>query len=944
MANNNRQAFIQYAIDSKLNTNQINSALKEVGLDTLSKVETQRINDGNFGLSPMEYISKSFGEFSKGLSTIGGGVGEYIANPEFRAEVNKGIGNYIQEKGTSGAALDLANAMLQPYNDLSVQKLLTQSPGETLSDIGSGIVAHPINAALDLAGIGGVGLDILQGTTRGSRLLSKVPNLVEKAKVPNAVKSMVKGTRQHEINNILNTAKVAPVAAMEELDNLNFTIKAANNADVAQAIKNLETGIWEGTEAQLNTTRTLKDLATRIDNLMVKAGFNPTQSRVSATSQYITRSLQNEGKNIPVAEIEKYLNSPKHKIEGVDDVTLSKLKAEGERLYDEGRIFPIRHTTTGTTAREGLVDEATKKVRGKNEKLYGTQSYEDLAEGLRKSGYDNTLEKLLASERTLGALDEINNSLGRKVTNLDELKLADNEVLVSPTLLREKFGTALATGSNIQDDIRSLSRGLNKAEQQKYADDLYVYNKDDLKALERAFTKEQNPSYISQAANSPLTGLYKRSALSSPRYTIGNITTNVGMNLTEGVTPLDYIKAGMLKDKLPKSLKQSTTFTGYLGGDLKANTSLSEIYKQLAKRFEEGNLGQKLEALSEMMTDPLFRISGNAEMFDRGANFIKQAERYAKENNVTFEWVLKEARKKGGNNDINRLLMQRVNNSLGDYTGRNYYLPRSVTDLGSFFTPFMRPYTQAFRMFAHHTTQNPLQNYVFNRLPARYGSEVSDRAQEELNVSPNQQYGGGFPILPAYGKMPSRVLTNTYHAYNPIGELALSPSEAFGGNLFPLTPFLGMAGLNRYGSEPSLPNQITINGRKVQLDNNGNVMDNKLLTNTKLALAQSAQAYYAPINIMNTTILPTIAGLTGQEYRRPVDTAILGTIGNMRIPGIMESDPTSRARVGLQETFLPMWGFNYSDTYPKREVTMREITRGLRSQAKRGQRNERRAY
>lgn len=944
MANNNRQAFIQYAIDSKLNTNQINSALKEVGMDGLSKVETQQINDGNFGLSPMEYISKSFGEFSKGLSTIGGGIGEYIGNPEFRAEVNKGIGNYIQEKGTSGAALDLANAMLQPYNDLSVQKLLTQSPGETLSDIGSGIVAHPINAALDLAGIGGVGLDALRATTKGTRLLNNIPSLVERAKVPNAVKSMVRGTRQHEVNDILNTAKVAPVAAMEELDNLNFAIKAADKSDVAQAIKNLETGVWEGTEAQLNTTRTLKDLATRIDELMVKAGFNPTQSRVSATSQYMTRSLQNTGKDIPVAEIEKYLNNPKHKIEGVDDVTLANLKAEGERLYDEGRIFPIRHTTTGSTVREGLVDEATKKVRGKNEKLYGTQSYEDLAEGLRQSGYDDTLNKLLASERTLGALDEINWSLGRKVTNLDNLKLADDEVLVSPTLLREKFGTALATGSNIQDDIRSLSRGLNKAEQQKYANDLYIYNKEDLKALERAFTKEQDPSIISKAVNTPLTGLYKRSALSSPRYTIGNLTTNFGMNLTEGVTPLDYIKAGMLRDELPKSLKQSTTFTGYLGGELKANTSLSEIYKQLAKRFEEGNLGQKLNVISEMMTDPLFRISGNAEMFDRGANFIKQAERYAKENNVTFEWVLKEARKKGGNNDINRLLMQRVNNSLGDYTGRNYYMPRAVTDLGSFFTPFMRPYTQAFRMFAHHTTQNPLQNYVFNRLPARYGTEVSNRAQEELNVNPNQQYGGGFPILPAYGKMPSRVLTNTYHAYNPIGELALSPGEALGGNLFPLTPFLGMAGLNRYGSEPSLPNQITINGRKVQLDNNGNVVRNDLLTNTKLALAQSAQAYYAPINIMNTTILPAIAGLTGQEYRRPVDTAILGTIGDLRIPGVAESDPNARARVGLQEIFLPMWGFNYSDTYPKREVTMREITRGLRSQAKRGQRNERRAY
>ena len=941
---NNRQAFIQYAIDSKLNTNQINSALREVGMDSLSKIETQQINDGNYGLTPGEYIRKSLGEFSKGLSTIGGGIGEYIANPEFRKEINQGIGNYIQEKGTSGAALDLANAMLQPYNDLSVQKLLTQSPTETLSDIGSGIVAHPINATLDAIGLATPGLKAFAGTTRGNKIIQGLVEGVEKSKLPTAIKSMVPGTRQNITNEIINMSKVAPVASMEHLDNLNFAIKAADNADVAQAIKNLETGIWEGTEAQLATTRSLKELATEIDNLMVKAGFNPTQSRTSAVSQYITRNLQSKGKEVPVAEIEKYLNNPtKVEIKDVDNNTLLQLRNEAERLYDEGRIFPVRHTTSGTTAREGLVDEATKKVRGKNEKLYGTQSYEDLAEGLRKSGYDTTLNKLLASERTLGALDEINKNKV-KVRDLSKLTLGEDEVLVSPTLLREKFGTALATGSNIQDDIRSLSRGLNKAEQEKYANDLYVYNKEDLKALERAFTKEPSQNIISQVVDTPLTSLYKRSALASPRYTIGNITTNVGMNLTEGVTPLDYVKAGLLKDKLPKSLKQSTTFSGYLGGTLKANTSLSEIYKQLAKRFEEGNLGQKLEAVSEMMTDPLFRISGNAEMFDRGANFIKQAERYAKENNMTFEKVLEEARKNGGNNDLNRDLMRRVNNSLGDYTGRNYYLPRMVTDVGQLFTPFMRPYTQAIRMFGYHTANNPLSNYVLNRLPARYGAEVSDRAQEELNVNPNQQYGGGFPILPAYGKMPSRVLTNTYHAYNPIGELALSPSEAFGGNLFPLTPFLGMMGLNRYGSEATLPNQITINGRKVQLDNNGNVVNSGLLTRMQLTAAQSAQAYYAPINIMNSTILPAIAGLTGQEYRRPVDTAILGTVGNIRIPGIMESDPNTRARVGLQENFLPMWGFNYSDTYPKREVTMREITRGLRSNVKRRQRNERRAY
>ena len=156
-----------------------------------------------------------------------------------------------------------------------------------------------------------------------------------------------------------------------------------------------------------------------------------------------------------------------------------------------------------------------------------------------------------------------------------------------------------------------------------------------------------------------------------------------------------------------------------------------------------------------------------------------------------------------------------------------------------------------------------------------------------------------------------------------------------------MAPLLGLAGMNRFGREASLPNQITINGRKYQLDNNGNIVGDGLLPRLKLSLAQSAQAYFAPINQMNNFVLPLVAGALGKEYKRPYDNMVFGTIGDGRIPGIAESDPTSRGR-DIKEVVLNIYGNNYSDTYREKErLTPREIKQGRKALLRRQKRNER---
>lgn len=933
-----RTEYIQFGLSNNIPIEGIDAALKESGFSPLNKSEYIQLREGTFGKSGFEKARKELSDIGGGLATIGGMLGQAIIKPDtVGKELVGNIKDYVLDKGTSGALVDFANAMLSPYNDLSLQKALTQPITETATDIGAGITAHPLNAGLDALGIGASSVSALGKTATGAKLIKKGIEAVDKVPLPKQVKSMIPGTREAKINDIINSAKQAPAYTIEQLDNLNNRIKTAKPEDISQAIKNLEEGTVTGTKEQLELTKTLKDLSKNIDNTLLEAGFNPGEARRNSYSQFITRKLQKEGKDIPVAEINKYLDDNNYVIKDIDKSLLDNLQLEAKDLFDKGLIYPVRHKTTATMAREGLLDEATKRTAGKNAKIYGTQSYDDLAKGLKESGYDSVINKFDKAEQVKGAINEINNTLGRKVDDLANLALKEDEVVVSPRLLGEKFNTSIVQGTDISNDIKSLSRGLNKAEMERYADDLYIISKGDLKALENAYASSKASTGVEK-----FTQMAKRSALATPRYLAGNLETNIGMNLTEGVTPLHYLKAHENMDLIPKALKRSTTFSGYLGKESRVDTKLADIYNQLFDRLKNGNGGEKLEAIQQITTTPVFKAAGNVELLDRSANYMYQAERYARETNRTIEEVLKAALKNNGNNETYRLLLNRVNNTLGDYAGRNYYLPAMANEIGQAFTPFYRPFTQGARQFLGQAVTHPIRNQLFNRIPSRYGNQISQYAEENLNVTPSDTYGGGFPVLPGYGYNPSRVIVNPFHAYSALGELATNPGEALGGNAMPFAALFGLMGKNRYGSEPRIPGQVTINGQKVQLDNNGNVVRNdSLLTKLQLAGAQSAQAYFAPVNQMNAFVLPLLAAMTNQEYRRPYDTSIFGTVGEFRIPGVMDSDPTSRAKV-REENILPLLGFNYQDTYPERRYNMRDFAKAFRLMDRRKQRNNRR--
>lgn len=925
-----REEFIQRAVDRGLSSSQINDSLNRLGYGKLNKIQAQQIDEGTYGQTFLQRAKGDVVDLGKGISTLLGGAYEGITHP-----IDQGLPMLKQGfdylASSPSLTKDFANLVLSPYN-VSVEKALTQNPLETVTDIGAGIANHPVYAAMDTLPIWGDAA--AKGISKASKLLPE----------GSTIRKTIKGWTDPQgrtVNQILSNSKNIPADAIENLHTRGFNLQQASVDDLAQAFKNLENpvkGKWSGTEAQLNLTKELRDFVKDTDALRIKAGYNEGAIKDAAVNQYVTRKYQELGKDVPVAEVERAIKSKKAVKElGLDQAELDNLVKEGNKLYDEGFIYPLKHNTTAQTVREGLVDEATKKQRSATAKLYGTQDYLDLAQGFKDTGYGSVIKNLGNTESAMTAIDNIISTVGKKVKDTSNLK--DNEVIVSPKLLNEKFGTSLINNENILGDIQSLTRGLNKAEIKKYADNLYAVSKDDLEAFQNAFT----PS--SKGTLDTLSGIAKTGALATPRYIVGNMLTNTLLQPITGTNALDYTTILKNKDLIPEALKRSATYSGYLGERLPLRAGVKDVYRELSKELKEGTPLEKLQALNMMANYPIFRSAQSIETLQRSAEYLNQAKQYAKEVGKTTEELLKEAKANNGNNSIFRELLNRTQRYLGDYTGTNYYAPRVLQQGASLITPFYRPVTQGARQFYNALKDYPIETQAFYRLPARAGAEYSKEMQEQYGVEPYKSYGG-YPVLLPEGKMPSRVIYNQYHAFSPVSELFENPTNILSGNTFAGSMLLPLMGKNRYGEDILPPNSYKINGQIYTMDNNGNIINRDKDRPTdylRNVVGQYSQSFISPINQLNNYILPNLALLSGQEFRRPADTSIFGQIGGMKLPVLMEGS-SSRGRKGADEIIAPQLGFNITDTYGDRgeAVTLRN-QKGIRKTIRRRQaKNERR--
>ena len=901
-----RETFIDLAIERGKTGEEINSSLGRLGYDPLSRAEIQQINEGSYGLNFGQRFAKNVGDITKGGATM---IGQGLYTLGHLDTEGKKVANKVGDYLSSNPSIlgDLTNLVLSPYN-VDLPKLATQSPVESVKDIAVGAYNNPAYALLDTLPF--TSSAIGKGVTKGATKLNKV---LPEGNLKNLTRGLTEEGRK--TNQILSESRAATADTIENLKRQSLRLQQASPEDLAIAIKNIESptkGAWVGNEAQLNLTKELRDMVKEVNDSLVRSGANPETLKTAAVNQYIVRNL---GTDTPLATVERALKDKKFALEnGLEPQKLKALEEEGTRLYNKDLIQPFKHSTDADMVREGLVEESLKKQKSANAKLYGTQSYEDLAKGFIKDGYSSTINKLRTTEGAMGAIKAMAEEVGRKVDDvLPELK--KDEVLVSPRLLNEKFGTSIANGEDILGDINSLSRGLNKAERAKYADDLYIFNKEDIEALKKAYNPRSG--LVGNLGN-----IAKMGVLATPRYIAGNALTNLMIAPITGTTIRDYLDVIKNPKLLPDALKRSTSYSGYLGERLPLKANYGDVYKELTKDIAEGDFFRKLEATNMAANYPIFRMAQATETLQRSAEFMNQAKKYAQEMGKTIEEILEEARKNGGNNKTFREINFRVQKYLGDYLGRNYYLPQFMQSGLEVAAPFYRPLTQGVRQFYNAASDYPIGMQLAYRQPAIAANANAEQIAQESGTDRDPVYGG-YPIQERSGRLAGKVIYSPYHAYSPVGELIKDPVGTISGNTFGMAFWNPLMGKNRFGDTAKLPNAMeSFDGKLILLDNNGNPTGVQLENNVEARLrtigGQFAQQFVAPITQANSYILPLLSLATGQGYRSPADTSLFGQVGDLRIPFISESNIGARPKEGIDETLLPLLGGTIRNTYKEK--------------------------
>ena len=212
-------------------------------------------------------------------------------------------------------------------------------------------------------------------------------------------------------------------------------------------------------------------------------------------------------------------------------------------------------------------------------------------------------------------------------------------------------------------------------------------------------------------------------------------------------------------------------------------------------------------------------------------------------------------------------------------------------------------------------------------------NEYAQQLADETGTERDPIYGG-YPIQERSGRLAGQVIYSPYHAFSPVSELVADPMSTLSGNTFATSTLNPILGRNKFGDRAKLPNAMeSFDGNLILLDNNGNPTGVQLESNIPARLrtlpAQYAQQFISPITQANSYILPALAAFTGQRYTAPADTSLLGQIGDLKVPFIMESNIGARRKSTPEELLLPLLGATVKNTYKEKtgEVVGRNYRR-----------------
>lgn len=933
---NKREQAISGALEMGANIEQINNGLINAGQKPLSEYETTLINRDRYGQNLLERFASGAKDFGSGLSSLGGAVFQYRDNPIFRNYINKQAGNYLKDvvTGNTNPYEDFANLVLTPYGT-DVKKFVS-NPIQGIKDIGYNAAADPFNAALDLTTF----------TPKGT-----LANIASKLDIPvvNDIRRVILPTaREKQVNNLINLASTSTatnrIKMAKELENI------ALDSNINQAVKNLTYGSI--TPETKDITNRLKQFSEKINKQMVNLGVDAGEAKKVAVGQYVLEQLDPKRTNkIYLQNVQKAIDNPtidNVKAIGLNSPTeLNALVEKGSKAFDDGLIFPISQRGIKGGYDKTLVDLTDIGKGLSTQRTFGYATPEQVASYLDTS-YGQLFKEIETAQLAKNNIEELASKFGRGITPDEVNKIAKSEVIISPTEFKDGVKTLFNTGkqSELGTFAKQFSKGASNSSIKKYANDLYAVDKNDLRALANATAKydvSTPTGKIIQAAK-PIMGAFKGSVLAKVPYVAGNRIGNLSLAAIGGADYLTALKPGNIEKYIPDYLKFSTSFHGLNPGFESSN--IVNTYKDTTRNLKRGfaeltnkelspseriaGAGTMIKAAQDYAVRPLFQSESTLELIDRAAVYFNEAKKYARQTGTTMEDVLNKALT---DKDLQKDLISRVNNILGDYIGRNSYVNPNAYELMSLAFPFHKVITTSKDILINQLRDNPLKLQAFARIPSRYGNQL-EAMDEEIGGQPrDNDIRGGLVINPTYTKREPAL--KVFNDYNPLiapfetlqsvigpevrpgeGTGLAGAMNLIGGNLNPVAGLFNvMKGLDQYGNPVVGPNTYTVGNKVITLDNNGNRLEQPSPDILGAMTGYIGRNFLPLATFYNQTIGPSIGHLSGKGFYQPTNRAILGSIGDTNIPYLMEGNTKKTPIKTLRDLTRQQLGFKTRDVY-----------------------------
>lgn len=949
-----RNTSITSAVERGIPLDRIEAGLAKDNMEPLNAYERRLIETGRWGTNYLERVGMDAKDIFQGISTITALAGEKLTDPNTYLNWEQANKDFI--RGITGQAPLKDKYTREEQNKMIVDFIGSPYGVSTGNDLKTNVenaivsfAVNPLNVLdiLPAAGLAGKSKTVAKATDKATEAVAKATDPIPV--VSDIRKAIAPTAREKEINTILNLQDAPNAKKITQVEKELKDLQ--KEGDFTQAVENLTTGVWkEGTE---EFTKKVQNLVDRYDTELQKLGLDPSLRSKEAISFSILNKLDpDRTKDLRVTEIKEALANPtveNTKLLGTTPEKLKQLEVDTFEKYLKGDIdFTTQRGLNKTKEGTGLVEKE------------GILTKRDIGNATIEEIGKNFPEAIVQLQKELNSVESFTNSIneivkgGRKISLDDVNNIGKNEVVVSPSQFADMVKASYNKGNfgRLPEIIDTFSKGTRKSSIERYANDLYVLPKNELEAVKNASKRVSSNLPIINALR-PVSSMMKTAVLSTPQYFFGNRLGNTILNTMGGG---DYLEAGKrlltkeIGKDIPDYLKQTTSYSGlapsaFTEGFGKTWTSNLERVKDVAK--EEGLL-RGIEEFNKVSTSPLFKLESSFEVFDRMAAYYGAAKRYAKATGKKLNQVLSEAKQ---DPKLERRLLQDVNNTLGDYVGRNRFINPEAQAILNTVVPFNKVITTSAEILPRLAKDRPLSYQTMFRYPAVFGKNYYD-SQEGIPENPEAR--GGVMISPApYQGGPVRVRYNEYNPLiAPLEYLSLlAPSKESLVDRISRQGFTGLGyitgftnalqGEDIWGNPVLGPNTFKTGNKIITLDNNGNRMDASTAKIEeggdipRALLGYGARTFVPLVNMANRAVLPLASTFANQPYYQPTSGSVFGQIGDLQVPYLMEGKKT-RGQKGFRDFALDVGGFRTREVYPefKQQIRKQDIKNILRNQIK----------